>query len=190
MPFCSASRNAARDAISKASADEFDVVILAVDELNLDVDHRETGDHARAHHAVEALFDARDIFLRHRAADDLGFELVALARLVRLDHDRHFGELTGTAGLLLVGVFDFGALGDAFTERHLRRADIGVDLVGAAQDVDLDVEMEFAHALEDGLAGLLIGRDPERRIFRGELRQARRRAFPGRPSISARSRFR
>ena len=31
--------------------------------------------------------------------------------------------------------------------------------------------MEFAHALEDGLAGLLIGRHAERRIFRSELRQ-------------------
>jgi hypothetical protein len=41
--------------------------------------------------------------------------------------------------------------------------------VGPAQDVDLVVEMEFAHALENGLAGLLIGRDPERRILRGKL---------------------
>ena len=98
-------------------------------------------------------------------------ELVALAGLVRLDDDRHFGELTGTTGLLLVRVLDFSALGDPLAERHLRRADVGVDLVGAAEDVDLDVEMEFAHALENGLAGLLVGRHAERRIFRGELRQ-------------------
>src|SRR3989440_1108462 len=148
-----------------------DVVILAVDQLHLDIHHREAGDDARTHDAVEALFDAGDVFLRHRAANDLGFELVPLAGLVRLDDDRHFGELTGTAGLLLVRVLDFSALGNALAERHLRRADIGVDLVGAAQNVDLDVEMEFAHALEDGLAGLLVGRDAERRIFRGELRQ-------------------
>jgi hypothetical protein len=31
--------------------------------------------------------------------------------------------------------------------------------------------VEFAHALENGLAGLLVGRDPERRIFRRKLRQ-------------------
>jgi len=60
-----------------------------------------------------------------------------------------------------VGVIDFRPLGDALTERHLRRADVGVDLVGPAQNVDLDVEMQFTHALENGLAGLLIGRDPE-----------------------------
>ncbi len=39
------------------------------------------------------------------------------------------------------------------------------------EDVDLDVEMQFAHALEDGLAALLIGRDAEGRILGGELGQ-------------------
>ena len=38
--------------------------------------------------------------------------------------------------------------------------------------------MEFAHALEDGLAGLLVGRHAERRIFRGELRQCHVELFP------------
>ena len=73
-PFCSASRNAAREAISKASTDEFDVVEAAVDQRRLDVDDREAGENARAHDAVDALFDAGNEFLRHRAADDLRFE--------------------------------------------------------------------------------------------------------------------
>jgi hypothetical protein len=42
---------------------------------------------------------------------------------------------------------------------NLRRADIRVDLVGATEHVDLDIEMQFAHALENGLAGLRIGGD-------------------------------
>src|SRR6478736_4359223 len=95
LPFCSASRNAARAAISKASAG--------------------------------------DVFLRHRAANDLGFEFESLARLVRFDHELDPRELTGTAGLLLVGVIDFRALGDPLAERHLRRADVGIDLVGALE---------------------------------------------------------
>ena len=45
------------------------------------------------------------------------------------------------------------------TIQGLDGRDIGIDLVGALEDIDLDVEMEFAHALEDGLAGLLIGGD-------------------------------
>ena len=34
--------------------------------------------------------------------------------------------------------------------------------------------MQLAHALEDGLAGLVIGRDAEGRVFGGELAAARR----------------
>src|SRR5271157_5914745 len=64
-PFCRPSRNAAREAISKASA---------VEQRRLDVDDREAREHARAEHALEALFDARDVLLRHGAADDLRFE--------------------------------------------------------------------------------------------------------------------
>jgi len=48
-----------------------DVVVGAVDQRRLDVDDREAGEHAGAHDAVDALFDAGDVFLRHRAADDL-----------------------------------------------------------------------------------------------------------------------
>src|SRR5262249_1126666 len=76
-----------------------DVAVIAVDQLLLAVHHGEARDHAGTHHAVKALFHARYVFLRHRAADDLRFELEALAGFVRLDNDRHFGELTGTAGL-------------------------------------------------------------------------------------------
>ena len=81
-------------------------MIGAVDQRDLDVDHREAGENARAHDRVEALFDAGDVFLRNRAADDLGFELVALALLVGLDDDLDARELAGTAGLLLVGIID------------------------------------------------------------------------------------
>ena len=61
--------------------------------------------------------------------------------------------------------------GDLFAIGHLRRADIGVDLVGALEDVDLDVEMQFAHPLQDGLTAFLIGRHAEGRILVRELRQ-------------------
>ena len=38
--------------------------------------------------------------------------------------------------------------------------------------------MEFAHALENGLAGLLVGRYAERWIFRSKLRQCDVEHFP------------
>ena len=105
-------------------------------------------------------------------------ERVALAWLGGLDDEFNACEVTFRAENLLVSVFHFDTLGDAFAERHLQRADIGVNLVGVPEDVDLGVEMEFAHALEDGLAGLLIGRHAERRIFGGKLRQRDVERFP------------
>ena len=83
----------------------------------------------------------------------------------------HARELARTAGLLFVRVVDVDLLGQRFAIGHLRRADVGVDLVGAAKDVDLDVEMEFAHALQDGLAGFLIDADAEGRVFLRETRE-------------------
>ena len=47
----------------------------------------------------------------------------------------------------------------------------------ALQDVDLDVEMKLAHALEDGLAGLRIDRDAERRILDRHRVQGDRHLF-------------
>ena len=113
-----------------------DVAVLAVDQLHLDVNDREACDDAGGKNALETLFDAGDVFLRHRAADDLGFELVAFTGLVGLDHDRHRSELAGTAGLLFVGVTVLHPLGDALKKRHLRCANSGVQLVSSAQDVD------------------------------------------------------
>ena len=58
-----------------------------------------------------------------------------------------------------MGVVDLGLAAERLAIGHLRRADIGVDLVGAAQDVDLDVQVQLAHAAHDGLAALLVGGD-------------------------------
>ena len=144
-------------------------MIFAVDQRHLEVDHREAGEHAGAEHRFQALFDARDVLLRHRAADDFVLELERRAGRRRLGDDLDRRELAGAAGLLLVRVVVLDLLRDLLAEGHLRRADIGVHLVGALQDVDLDVEMQFAHALEDGLPALLIGGDAERRVLGREL---------------------
>src|SRR5271156_6238657 len=136
-------------------------MIPAVDQGRLDVDNREAGENARSHDAVDALFDARNEFLRHRAAEDFALEGRAHARLVWLEDNLDLCVLAGTAGLLLMGVRDLDPPGQFLAIGDLWRADIGVDLIGAPQNIDLDVEMEFAHALQDRLPGFRIGRNPE-----------------------------
>ena len=144
-------------------------MIVAVDQRDLEIDDREAREHAGAEHRFEPLLDRRNVFLRYCAADDLVLELETLAGLARLGDDLDARELAVAAGLLLVGVVVSDRPGDPLAIGHLRRADIGLDLVGALEDVDLDVEMQLAHALEDGLAGLLIGVHAERRVLGHQL---------------------
>ena len=54
----------------------------------------------------------------------------------------------------------------------LRLADVAVDLELAAQAVDDDLQVQLAHAGDDGLAGLVVGVDLEGRVLLGELGQA------------------
>ena len=81
-------------------------------------------------------------------------------------------ELAGTTGLFLVREVDLGRTADLLTIRHLRLADIGLNLELALQAVDQDVEVKLAHALHDRLAGFKIGFDAERRVFRSKALQA------------------
>jgi hypothetical protein len=52
------SRNAARAAISNGEHARIDVVVVAVDQRHLEVDHREAGEHAGLARGLEALLDA------------------------------------------------------------------------------------------------------------------------------------
>ena len=93
-----------------------------------DVDDRVAGEHARLHRLLDAQVDRRDVLARDLAADDLVEELVALARLGRLEVDDDVAVLAAAAGLadelaldLLDGLADRLAVGD------LRPADVRVD---------------------------------------------------------------
>src|SRR5207248_5467978 len=76
-----------------------DLVVRAVDELDVAVDDRVAGEDARLHRLLDAEVDGRDELLRNLAADDLVDELVALARLGRLDVDDDVSVLAAAARL-------------------------------------------------------------------------------------------
>src|SRR5262245_4512015 len=148
-----------------------DIVIGTVDKADLDVEDGEAREYAGIDDALHPLLHARDVFLRHVAADHRVLELEGLAGLVRLDHELDAGELAGAAGLLLVSVVDLSFARHGLAIGDLRRADIGLDLELAAHAIDDDIEMQLAHALDDSLARFMVDRDAEGRIFLREAMQ-------------------
>ena len=99
------------------------------------------------------------------AANDLAVEHKTGTLFGRFENQLDTGELSGTAGLLLVRVVHFGKLGDGLAISDLRLADIGLHLELTLHTINKDIEMQFAHAFDHGLAGLVIDAYPERRIF-------------------------
>ena len=144
-------------------------MIGAVGQGDLAVEQRITGQHAFDDTGFETLLDRRPEFARHVATGDLGFKQKAAAGFARLDGVFNLGVLTRAAGLLLVGVGILHTLGDGFAVGHLRLANHDFHAMGTTQNVDLDVEVQFAHALQNALAGLLVGFDVEGRVFGNHL---------------------
>src|SRR5690606_16245697 len=108
------------------------IVEGTVDERRLDADHREARERTGGHHTVDALLDAGDVFLRHRAAHDLGLELEFAAFSIRLEDDLDASELARTAGLLLMRVILLMLARDGLAICNLRGTDVGLDLELAA----------------------------------------------------------
>src|SRR5262249_30879751 len=142
-------RRARRDLEGDRTA--IDLMEIAVIEGDLGVDHREADQNAGIPHALDALLDGGNEVPRHAAADNSALKLVAGAGQVRLDLKLDAGELAGAARLLLVGIVDVARPGDGLAIGNLRRPDVDLDLVRPLQDVDLDVEVQLAHALDDRL---------------------------------------
>src|SRR4029450_12970076 len=61
---------------------------------------------------------------------------------------------------------------DRLAVRDLRAANVRIDGELAHQAVDDDLEVELAHARDQGLAGLLVGADAEGRILVAEPLEA------------------
>ena len=142
-----------------------------VQQRELDVEQRITGQGTFCHADVEGFFDGTPVLARYVAAGHLRFELVTGVFLGRLDTIIDLGELTGAAGLLLVRVGVFDRHRDRLAVSHLRFAHVHFDVVRALQDVHLDVQVQLAHTLDQGFARVLVGRYLERRVLLDHLVQ-------------------
>src|SRR5438034_1462089 len=146
-----------------------DLVVGAVDDGRLDVHHRVAREHARLHRLLHALPDRRDVLARDDAALGAVDELEAAARRERLDAQHDVAVLPPPARLPDELRLLLDRLADGLLVGDLRLADVGVDLELAQQAIDDDLQVELAHARDERLPGLGVGRDAEGRILGGEL---------------------
>jgi len=128
-------------------------MIGAVDQRHLQVDHRKTGQKRPEPSTDSKPFSTPGMYSFGTLPPTTLFSnMNPLPRRQRLADDIDTRELAGAAGLLLVNVVLGHLPGDLLAISDLRSTDIGFHLVGALKDIDLDVEVELAHALEDGLS--------------------------------------
>src|SRR5690606_20818807 len=103
---------------------------------------------------------------RHHATLDGVDELEAFAGFLRLDLEHHVAVLALAARLANKLALDvFYRLADGFTVGHLRLAHVGFHAEFALHSVDDDLQVQLAHAGDDGLAGLLVGLDAKGRVL-------------------------
>ena len=142
-----------------------DFVERSIDDLHLDVDHLVAGMNAAADGFFDAVDDRRDVFLGNGTANDLVFDLDALALFVGLDLDAGMAVLTATTRLADELAFTFSGLGDGFAVGDLGSADVGFDFELALEAVDDDFQVEFTHSRDDELTRLFVGEAAESGIF-------------------------
>src|SRR5690606_27385576 len=144
-------------------------VVRTVKQFYFYVQYREASQRTFVHHQAEAFFNGRPEFFRHVTAHNGGLERKASARLGRTDAVVDLTVLTRTTRLLLVGVAVFDGVGNGCAVSHLRQANDQFHTVSALQNVDFNIQVQFAHAFQDGLTRLFIGFNREGRIFSHHL---------------------
>lgn len=98
-------------------------------------------------------------------ADDLALVVVLLGLVVGLDVAGHAGKVAGAAALALEQVVEVGAAGDGLAVGDAGLARDALRLVLALQALDVDLEMQLAHAGDDGLFALGVDVDAEGRVL-------------------------
>ena len=142
-----------------------DIMIGTIINGNLDIDHRITSYNTVFESCFYAGLDRVDEFFRNDAANDFICEFESFARFHRFKTQPAVTVLAMTTGLTNEFTFGFNGFTDGFTVSDLRFAYGAVYVEFTSHTIDDDVEVEFAHAGDDGLVGFWIGVYFEGRIF-------------------------
>ena len=95
-----------------------------------------------------------------------------IGELLRLEQNLNTSILSRTSGLLLVYVANLGGLGDGLPVADLGGADVGLNVELALHALDIHLEVQLAHAVDERLPQLRAVLEVEGRVFLVELVQS------------------
>ena len=147
-------------------------MVSTVDQGCFHADHRVTGQNTKLHSVLNTSVDRRNVLARHATTGHLILKLVQFLAIQRqrLEGNLHLRELTGTTGLLLVGVVDLlNGLLNGLAVCNLRLTNVSFNLELTLHTVNDDVQVKLAHTTDFGLTGLFIQRHGEGGVLSGEL---------------------
>ncbi len=148
-----------------------DGVILAVVDHHFKILQRKAGDRAFVERLAHAFLDCRDQAGRDHAADHFASEYKALATPQRPDPQKHFAELAGAAGLLLVPTMAFGRAGDRFAVGNSGWTGFDIQSIALLKALQQNAKVHFAEPADHGFIEFLVVFDPEAGVFLGGLVQ-------------------
>src|ERR1019366_5405416 len=131
-------------------------MVLAVVDDDSHVVHRETRDGAGGKDLLDAFAHRRHELMRNDPAFGRVDELEPRATRPRLNAQRHFSELTGTAGLLLVTVKTFRRRGDRFAIRNARWPGLDLQLELCRHSLENRAQMQLSQRPKHGLVAVRI----------------------------------
>lgn len=114
---------------------------------------------------IETLGASRQELIGNVTTDDLRLVVVVGSIIIGLDETSNTGEVTRTTGLTLEEEIEVGVAGNSFTVSDTGLASDTVGLVLTAETLNIDFEVQFTHARNNGLFTLGVDVDTERRVF-------------------------
>ena len=147
-------------------------MVSTVDQGCLHAHHRVASEDTELHSVLDTSVDRGDVLARNAATGDLVLEQVQLFAVQGqgLEGDLHLCELTGTTGLLLVGVVDLlDCLLDGLAVSNLRLTNVSLNLELTLHTVNGDVQVQLTHTTNFGLTGFFVQRNGEGGVLSGKL---------------------
>mmetsp|Transcript_7328 Transcript_7328/g.11591 ORF Transcript_7328/g.11591 Transcript_7328/m.11591 type:complete len:647 (+) Transcript_7328:221-2161(+) len=153
------------------------VVVCSIDKGGFHTKDRESSNNSLSKDGLNSLLNTRNVFLRNTSTLDVRSKLKVhgsffLAELLGFEDDFDTCVLTRSSRLLLVCVVNLSSRCNGFTVRHLWCTDIALNVEFTFHTVNNDLKVKFTHTFDDGLSGLFVTRESERRIFCGKTNKS------------------